>query len=344
MIRVGIIGFGFMGRMHFRCWRARRDAVVTAICDTDAAAVKNTGRPPGNIAGAACAADLRDVAVYADPEAMFARERLDAVSIAVPSHLHAAWTVRALEAGVHVLCEKPMALTRADGQRMMEAAEKRKAVLQIGHCIRFWPEYAKAKEIVESGRYGRVIAASFLRLSATARTKQGSWFDDEERSGGMVFDLHIHDTDFIQSLFGIPESVCSHGARMPTGGLAHIVTHYRYPDAALVTAEGGWAMTPSCGLHMRFTLVLENAVLAFDYAQTPALKVFPLDGEPYAPELPPGDAYAREIDHFVRAVRGDRTAAVITPRQAWNSLAIAEAERESARQEGRPIHVSTETF
>lgn len=339
MIRIGIIGFGFMGRMHFRCWRARSDAIVAAVCDTDAAAMRTSGKTTGNIAGADGGTDLRGIAVYADPETLLARERLDAVSITVPSYLHAGWSVRFLDAGVHVLCEKPMALTRADGLRMIETADKRKRILQIGHCIRFWPEYAKAKEIVESGRYGRVIAASFQRLSATARTKRGSWFDDERRSGGMVFDLHIHDTDFIQSLFGVPESVCSHAAQTPTEGLAHIVTQYRYGDDTLVTAEGGWALTPSCGLHMRFTLVLEKAVLAFDHTQHPTFKVYPLNGEAYTPELPPGDAYAREIDAFVRTVRGDPAAPVITPKEAWQSLVIAEAERESVRQQGRPIHV-----
>jgi len=332
VIKIGIIGFGFMGRMHYRCWKAREDANITAICDVNANALRGSGKGLGNIAGAEGEVDLRDVAIYSDPQEMFARERLDAVSITVPTHLHAAWTVKALEAGIHVLCEKPMALTRADGLRMMAAAEKSGKVLQIGHCIRFWPEYAKAKEIVEGGTYGRVITATFQRLSATARTKQGSWFSNEEQSGGMVFDLHIHDTDFVQHLFGMPSSVCSHGAAAPAGGLAHIVTHYRYNDGKLVTAEGGWALVPSYGFEMKFLIVMEKAVLSFDNKRSPTLKLYPAEGEPLVPQLEKGDGYSRQIAHFARSVRGENGVPVITPRQAWDSLRIAEAERESARK------------
>lgn len=338
MIRVGIIGFGFMGRMHTRCWKGRNDARLVAICDANAAALRGSGAGLGNIAGAEGEVDLSGIAVYADPEEMLAREKLDAVSITVPTYLHAGLTIMALESGVHVLCEKPMALSRDEGLRMIKAAERKSKVLQIGHCIRFWPEYAKAKEIVEGGAYGRVIAATFRRLSATARSKEGSWFSNEEQSGGMVFDLHIHDTDFVQHLFGVPESVCSHGATSPAGGVAHIVTHYRYGDGKLVTAEGGWAMVPSCGFEMSFNIVLEKAVLSFDNRRSPTLKLFPAAGEPVAPPIDAGDGYSRQIDHFVRQIRGERVPPVITPQQALDSLRIAEAERESARK-GRPIDV-----
>jgi len=332
MIRVGIIGFGFMGRMHYRCWKALEGADVVALCDANAGALQGSGKGQGNIAGAEGEVDLRDVAVYSDPEELFARTKPDAVSITVPTHLHAAWTIKALEAGIHVLCEKPMALTLADGKRMIEAAEKSGKVLQIGQCIRFWPEYAKAKEIVESGAYGRVISAGFQRLSATVRSKQGTWFANEGQSGGMVFDLHIHDTDFIQYLFGVPASVCSHGAATPAGGLSHIVTHYRYNDGKLVTAEGGWAMTPSYGFEMKFLIVMEKAVLSFESKRTPTLKLCPAEGEAFAPQIEKGDGYSRQIEHFAKTIRGEAVPPVITPEQAWTSLRIAEAERESARK------------
>jgi len=245
---------------------------------------------------------------------------------------HAVWTIKALEAGIHVLCEKPMALNLADGMRMMEVAEKKRKVLQIGHCIRFWPEYVKAKEIVESGAYGRVITATFQRLAATARSKHGTWFSNEEQSGGMVFDLHIHDTDFIQYLFGIPRAVCSHGAMAPAGSLAHILTHYRYDDDKLVTAEGGWAMVPSYGFEMKYLIIMEKAAISFDNKLVPTLKLYPADGEAIVPHIEKGDGYSRQIEHFARRIRGEYVSPVITPRQSWNSLCIAEAERESARK------------
>ena len=327
-LNVGIIGFGFMGRMHDRCWRALPDVRIAAVCDPDAAALKDGGGPRGNIAGASESVDLSDVAIYSDPTELFAHEQLDAVSITVPTYLHADVSVRALEAGVHVLCEKPMALSSAEGQRMVDAAAHADRYLQIGHCIRFWPEYAKAKEIVADGTYGRVISAAFRRFSATAHTRRGHWFADTARSGGMLFDLHSHDTDFVQHLFGLPESIISHGD-LAAGDANHILTAYRYADGPLVTAEGGWAMTPSHGFQMAFTLVMEKAVICFDSKKSPAFMVYPVSEDPFSPPVEAGDGYEHQIRHFVNRIRGERVPSVISPHDALTTLRLLEAERES---------------
>lgn len=338
MLKVGIVGFGFMGRMHLRCWRALPGATVTAVCDADPHALDDAAKNRGNIAGAEGDVDLTGMKVYGDFGQMLQQEPLNAVSITVPTHLHAKTTIAALEAGWHVLCEKPMALNLADGTRMIEAAQRSGRRLQIGHCIRFWPEYAKAKEIVNSGEYGRVIAATFQRLAATAARKQQTWYADAEQSGGMALDLHIHDTDFVQYLFGMPRSVCSHGASAGTGGLAHIVTRYAYDDK-LVMAEGGWAMMPPFGFQMRFHIAMETATLDFDFQRDPKLRLSTAAGETMVPPCEPGDGYARQIDHFARRVRGENVPQVVTPDDAWRSLRIIEAERESARL-GRAVTIA----
>lgn len=335
-MRVGIVGFGFMGRMHFRCWKTLPDVTIAAICDADPQALGDEAKTRGNIAGAEGDVDLTGVNIHGDFQEMIRREKLDAVSITVPTHLHAETSIAALQAGLHVLCEKPMALHLADADRMIEVAEQSGRVLQIGHCIRFWPEYAKAKELVESGRYGRVIAAGFVRLAATAARRAQTWFTDEARSGGMPLDLHIHDTDFVQYLFGMPRTVCSHGAAAPYGGWAHIATRYGYDDARLVTAEGGWAMMPAFGLEMRFHIALEQATIAFDFQRKPSLRLCPAQGEAVAPECGAGDGYLRQIAHFAQRVRGENVPTVMTLQQARESLRIVQAERESART-GRTV-------
>ena len=256
MLKVGIIGFGFMGRMHHRCWLEQPDVAVAAICEADTRAFADTGR--GNIAGAEATVDLSGVHLYADLAEMLAHERLDAVSVAVPTHLHAQVTLRALEVGCNVLCEKPMAIDLAEGRAMIDAAQRRGLLLQVGHCVRFWPEYAKARELVEGRAYGRVLAASFVRLAATASRRPGTWYTNEAQSGGVALDLHIHDTDFIQYAFGMPRAVQSWGVTAPGGDLLHMATRYAYDDGRLVTAEGGWAMMPSFGFQMRFHVAMET--------------------------------------------------------------------------------------
>ncbi len=329
MLRVGIAGFGFMGRMHFRCWKAREDAQVVAICDANPNIKEDAQKDVGNIDGAESGMDFTGIEVYQDFDEMLEKAGVDAISLTLPTYLHPEFTARALSRGVHVLCEKPMALTAADCDSMVEAAQQSGKVLQIGHCVRFWPEYAKAKELVDSGQYGKVVAATLQRLGSPPGWAIDNWFVDESRSGGVALDLHIHDTDFVQYLFGVPQAVCSHGGKAAAGHLVHIVTQYDYGDDKVVTAEGGWGMAPGFGFEMSFNLVLEKATIVYDLTRDPAFRVCPAEGEPFTPEVAPGDGYTREIDHFAKRVQGEAVDEVLTLEQSRDSVRVVDAEKES---------------
>jgi len=331
-MRVGIVGFGFMGWMHYRCWQSLEDAEITAICDANPNIVADVKKAAGNIEGATEAVDFSIARIYEDFETMLFEEKLDVVSLTLPTYLHAEFSIKALEAGVNVLCEKPMALNVADCERMIEVARASGKVLQIGHCVRFWPEYAKAREIVAGGEYGKVIVATFQRLGSAPNWAADDWFADERRSGGMALDLHIHDTDFVQYLFGMPRAVCSFGAKGVEGQLVHIVTQYVYDDVKVVTAEGSWAMMPAFGFEMSFGIVLEKATLVYDLTREPRFKVCPADGEAFAPEVEEGDGYSLEIAHFAKKIRAEETETVTTLEQSRDSVRIVEAEKESVKK------------
>jgi predicted dehydrogenase len=337
MLKVGIVGFGFMGRMHFRCWKAREDVQVVAVCDANPNIKEDTHRAVGNIDGAAGDIDFTGIEVFADFDRMIADAGLDAISLTLPTYLHAEFSGRALSRGVHVLCEKPMALTVGDCERMIAAARKSGKVLQIGHCLRFWPEYVKAKELVDSGKYGKVVAAMFQRLGSPPGWSLDNWFVDEQRSGGVALDLHIHDTDYVQYLLGMPKAVCSHGAVGPRGQLIHIVTQYVYGDDQVVTAEGGWGMMPGFGFEMSFNLILEKATIVYDVTRQPALRVCPAEGEVFTPQVLPQDGYVRQVDHFARSIQGQAVPPVITLEQSRDSVKIVEAEKQSIRRRERIV-------
>lgn len=329
MLRIGIAGFGFMGRMHFRQWKALKGAKVVAICDANPNIKEDTKRAVGNIAGAESDIDFTGIEVYQDFVQMLDKGKLDAISLTLPTYLHATCSEQALSRGVNVLCEKPMALTTADCDRMVKAAGKGGKILQIGHCVRFWPEYAKAKEIVDSGKYGKVVAAMFQRLGSPPGWSIDNWFVDETRSGGVALDLHIHDTDYVQYLFGVPKAVCSHGAKSPKGHLIHIVTQYEYGPDKVVTAEGGWGMSPTFGFEMSFNLILEKATIVYDLTRKPMFRVCPAEGEEFSPEVAKGDGYSLEIEHFAKSVRGEPVPEVLTLEQSRDSVRIVEAEKKS---------------
>jgi predicted dehydrogenase len=328
MIRVGIVGLGFMGRMHYRCWSGIPGATIAAVCEANPKVLAAAGEEAGgNVAGAANRIDLESLRVFNDFDELLASGTVDALSITLPTYLHADMTVKALEAGLHVLCEKPMALTVADCDRMVAAAKKSGRVLQVGHCIRFWPEYVVTRQLIQGGQYGKPIAASLRRFTAMPGWSPDSWFADESRSGGQPLDLHIHDTDYIHHVFGMPEAVSS----VADGPQTYISTQFFYENGPAVVAESTWRMAPAFVFEMSFVVVLERATVLYNSSNTPALRVLTADGQPPSIELPPGDGYSREVEHFVRTVRDEDVEPIITPQDARETIRLVLAEKQSAR-------------
>jgi predicted dehydrogenase len=329
MLRIGIVGFGFMGRMHYANWSKCENASVVAICDSDPDIIENSKKAGGNIEGADSAIDFDALTVYSDFDKMLADGVVDAISITLPTFLHCSFTIKALEAGLHVLCEKPMALNVDECNKMAAAAVNSGKVLQIGHCIRFWPEYATTKEIIDSGKYGEVVSATFKRVGTAPGWGADDWFTKDDRSGGVALDLHIHDSDYVQYLFGMPKSVRSFGNPATGKGLKCITSRYDFGDDKLVTAEGSWAMSPTFGFEMSFTIVMEKATIVYDCTREPAFKICPAEGDVTTPEVEKGDGYSLEIAHFAGLVNGEKLPEVITLAESTNSIQLVNAEIDS---------------
>lgn len=329
MLRAGILGFGFMGNTHFGNYGKIDGVEVVAICDIDQQKLEGKGAA-GNLGDAGEPLDLSGVEKYTDAKEMFEKANLDIVSVTMPTYLHKEYTIMALNAGINVLCEKPMYLNSAECDEMIQAAEKNGKLLQVGHCIRFWPDYVQAKKIIDSGKYGKVTSATFRRLSMTPNWAWDNWIMDNDRSGGAMLDLHIHDADFVQYLFGMPKSVSTRAKKGPSSGYDHIVCQYDYDDDKVITAEGGWMMSASFGFEMSFEIVLEKAVICYDCTKEPAFKVCPVDGDAFTPEFEAGDGWNLEIVHFVKAVSGEKVEQIITPEQSKLSVKLIEAEVASA--------------
>jgi len=319
-----------MGKMHFKNYRQIEGVEVAAICDIVKEKLTDKPQKAGNIEGADKKFDLAGCAIFTDVEKMFDEASLDAVSITLPTYLHKEYTIKAIRAGLHVLCEKPMALNSSDSQEMIDVAQQYEKVLQIGHCIRFWPEYMKVKKIIDSGQYGNVKAAIFHRLSLSPTWVWDNWLLDAKRSGGALLDLHIHDADFIQYLWGIPDSVVTRAIKGYSGGYDHVVTQYLYKDEKVITAEGGWMMTNSFGFRMSFEITLEKAVICYDSKKSPTLTIYPESCEAFTPEIENGTGYLYQMKHFVKSISGHSVPEIITPRQSLLSIKLIELEKKSA--------------
>lgn len=339
MLSVGIVGFGVMGKTHCKCYQSLPGVHVAAICETGDVKKTGTAHAAANLGKLDAAMDIEDVRVYSDFDKMLHEEKLDLISIALPTFMHADFTLKALKAGINVLCEKPMALSLDECQSMMDAAKKSGKVLQIGHCVRFWPEYIKAKQIIDSREYGRVRAATFQRLSAFPTWGWNNWQQNGSKNGGAMMDLHIHDTDIILHWFGIPASVFCTAAHGPSGGYDHLITQYTYSDDKVVAAEASWLMAPDFGFRASFNIALEKATLIFDSTCQPSFKIHTFDNKTCTPAPEEKDGYWFEIEYFVKTIRGEKLPQIITPQQSYDAVRIALAEKISAH-EHRKVELS----
>ena len=342
MVKVGILGIGFMGTAHFRAYAAYRKAKVVALSDLNPKRLSGDwSEIAGNIEGSqAAGADLSKIHLHADPADLFADPDVDVVDITLPTFLHAKYAVAALEAGKHVVCEKPMAITLAECDKMIAAAKAARRQLFIAHCIRFWPEFAALKRIIDSGKHGKVLSAKFWRMSLTPVWSWDSWLLDETRSGGAVVDLHIHDTDFVHYLFGVPKAVRSTGV---VGAVSQtcvdsVATQYIYDDGPQVTADGSWIAAPGFGFTHGFTVCLEKATIEHDAKSGTPLTVHPAKGKSTTPRVPKGDGYVAELRHFVDCIQAGEGSSVVTPADARNALKVTLAEVKSVKT-GRPVTI-----
>jgi predicted dehydrogenase len=144
-------------------------------------------------------------------------------------------------------------------------------------------------------------------------------------------DLHIHDTDYVQYLFGLPLAVRSQAVVGPSGGFDYVSTQYVYKDRKAVTAEGGFVMSPDFKFEMSFVISLEKGTLVFDCRCKPTLLLYPAKGKSIELKIERGDGWSLEIEHFVRKITGKKVPRIISPPDSLDAVKIVLAEKRSAR-------------
>lgn len=336
VLRVGVIGMGFMGRTHAAAFRRAGEAgfgcELVAACDRDARRLAESAAAAGNLATGAEGVDLTGVRIRDDPDEMIDDPGIDLVSICTHTDSHVELAIRALEAGKHVLVEKPVAVSAAEVRRLKEAAAGATTLCMPAMCMRFWPGWEWLRARAVDGSMGKVRSAALHRLGS-APGWSADFYRDPARSGGALVDLHVHDTDFLYWCFGRPESVCTHGTE------EHFTTQYRYAAGpGHAAAEGAWDLDPGAGFTMRCTFVFERATADYELARASPLLLH-RDGETEAVAVDGLSAYDAEIRHFVRAAAAEeKTALRATLDDAVVVAEILEAERESLRT-GAPVAV-----
>ena len=326
-MRVGIVGAGSMGNAHAAGWRAA-GAEIKGVASLDDGSAQRLAQ--------ACGAR-----VYTGLETLL--PDVDVVDLCVPSDLHASMTMRAAEAGTHVVCEKPIALTMGDARAMTAACERAGVRLFVAHVVRFFPQYRAAATAVQAGQLGQLGVLRLRRLSYAPRRGESSWFDDETRSGGIVLDLMVHDLDYALWLAGPATRVFATSVKStdPTAPNDYVQATVRFESGAMALVEGGWAYPPGL-FRTGFDLAGRDGLIEWDSDSTESIhRALHADGADAAAEvgLPltvmAEDPYTTEIKHVHDALQHDRPFDV-SPQEATAALQLGLAVRASLRS-GRSV-------
>jgi predicted dehydrogenase len=331
-VGVGVVGLGLMGRVHVEAYaaaaRAGQNCRLVAVSDRNASRLDGLAVDGGNLQSGAGGRRLFDpahVATSRDVDALLANPAVDLVSICTPTDTHVELATAALRAGKHVLVEKPVALDPLAIRRLADVARDSGRICMPAMCMRFWPGWSHVLDAARDGRWGRVTSASFQRLGSRPDWGEG-FYADTARSGGALFDLHVHDADFVFALFGMPATVAS------TGSLDHVTTLYRFADGPRhVVAEGGWAQARGFPFRMRFLVNFERATAEFDSRRQKPFEITTETG-PEPVDRSENTGYDFEIRHALKSVSEGRTSTAVQLSDAECVTRILNAERESLNQ------------
>jgi 1,5-anhydro-D-fructose reductase (1,5-anhydro-D-mannitol-forming) len=305
MANIGLIGLGAIGRVHYECWRKSRAGRLVAVSD------RHPGKLAGDWAGkefnlgdqAQAQVDLSGLATYQRALDLIADPQVQIVDICMPTLMHAPLTIAALRAGKHVFCEKPMSLTVENCLEMERAAQEADRRLVIGHCLRYWPQYVKAQEILASGEYGRVIYANLFRFSPAPLWSDNDWYMKSNESGG-VFDMHIHDIDVALWWFGRPHGISVSGSA-PKGLPMIIDAAWRYEGGPAVNIHASWDRHGGTFRHA-FRIIMEKATLLHDMAIDPEALFLLRGSESTRVPIEICSAYEAELEDFAASVETGR--------------------------------------
>ncbi len=322
-IRVGIVGFGFMGRTHLGAFSRCNGCLPTAVVDRNVSCLRSSGSSGGNFdsGAASVVVDLEGLQTFTDADALFDLRDVHLISVTTPTPTHRALGHAVIAAGRHLLVEKPVDLDPAVILELAAAARAAGVLAMPAHCMRFWPGWVWMKSRLDSEAYGWCLRASFVR-SGAAPGWNADFYLDDTKSGGAIVDLHIHDTDFVLHCFGTPASVSSSGSRR------YVTTRYEYPDGPEVIAEGGWLEASDAPFTMTARFECERGTMTFDIGRDPEVIVELPDGtlEPHPEASEGGTGYDGQARALIEAIRSGAAEPPVTLEDAAETARVLQAE------------------
>ncbi len=326
-MKVGIVGVGFMGTTHAAGWAETPAEIVGFTAET--------------LHEAGGLAKRYDTKVYPSLDAML--PDVDVLDICSPTHLHREMALKAAAVGKHIVCEKPLARTVGEAQDILNACRDAGVLLLVAHVVRFFPEYALAHSAVAEGQIGKPAVIRLHRGSYRPKKPAGNWFLDEEKSGGILMDLMIHDYDYARWVAGEVESVSARRVTElhPNAPVDYGLVILSHRSGALSHIAGAWAYPPPT-FRTHLEIAGDRGLIEFDSDGTaPIQNLILKTGKSEAPDValpssPVSESpYTTQLKEFYSAL-ADGKPARVNATDGLAAVQIAEAALQSAHI-GRPV-------
>jgi UDP-N-acetylglucosamine 3-dehydrogenase len=335
-IGVGICGCGFIGRIHAKAYKALAGgATLRGVFDADPEKARSMAQETGARAFDSFSELLVD-------------ESIAVVSICLPTFLHREHVERALDAGKHVLCEKPIALTTEDALAMIAAAQTARGRFMVGLTHRFYAENLLVQEAAASGRLGRVLSCSASRLGILPDWSAGGWLRDPALSGGAVTDLIMHDIDLCNWIGGEPRLVMAQGVRTSGGGWDYMGISIGYDNGVKGFVEGGWLFKGAWPFTQEHRILGEGGAAQWRSRMGKNIEgrmradsvvgIYRDGAEAEFPAWEKRDPFEREVEYFLDCVRSGRSPEIVRPIDALRALQVSVAAIHSA-ESSRPVEI-----
>ena len=329
MTKVVLLGAGYCANVHMTAYTQIKDVEIVGIVDEVVDKAKTMAEKIG-------------ANYYTDFDEALNKEDCNLVDICIPIYKHAEFAIKAAKAGKNIFIEKPVTLSLEEANDIIKAVEENKVKAMVGHCVRFWPEYIKAREIAHSGELGKILYAYSERHLSFPTWPEKEWAFNEEYSGGAAVDLHCHDLDYLNWIFGKPSVVMAQGVYNASfGGFIQMATTVGYENGMTGLAQGGWAYHGKFPFTVVVRILCEKGTIDWmlragtnieERGSSSALVVYKEDGSIVKPEIEDVDPYLAECRYLTDCIENDKSVERSTLVDAREAVKTCLAARESAKR------------